>query len=90
MNLDLFVVTFHHMPHNVRSILSMFFILSSLILIIDNMAFSIAKPLITIFAFALNNIFYIIYATIYTGMTRQILKIKWRQLRLFLIYSRSL
>jgi hypothetical protein len=54
-----------------------------LILIIDNMAFSIAKPLIAIFAFALNNIFNIIYATIYTGMTRQILKIKWRQLRLF-------
>jgi hypothetical protein len=49
----------------------------------DYMAFSIAKPLVTIFAFALNNIFNIMYSAIYAGVTRQILKIKWRELRLF-------
>jgi hypothetical protein len=42
------------------------------------MSFSVAKPFITIFAFALNNIFNIMNATINAGMRRQIIKIKRR------------
>ena len=52
MNLNFFMITFNHMPDDVRSILSVLFILTSLILITYYMSFSIAKPFITIFAFA--------------------------------------
>ena len=87
MNLYFFMITFDHMPNNMRSILSVLFILASLILITNCMTFSIAKPFITIFAFALNNIFNIMYTTINAGMSGQILKIKRWQNRCFRIYS---
>jgi hypothetical protein len=52
MNLDLFVISFHHMPQNMTSIIIL--------------SFSITKPLVTILAQALNNTPSIVNSTINT------------------------